>query len=70
MAINYNAAHDRMTRRQNGETVHEPDEQYKVLKAMEPQIDEMYRNGEIKQQKYDSYKRSLQRWEEMMKDGE
>lgn len=69
MAINYAAAHDRLIRRQNGETVHEPDEQYRVLKAMEPQIEEMYRNKEIKKYKYDSYKRSLKRWEEMIADG-
>lgn len=68
MAINYTCAYDRMMRRANGETVHEPDEQYKVLKAMEPQIDEMYANGEIKKAKYDSYKQSLRHWEEMMKE--
>ena len=57
-----------MMRRANGETVREPDEQYKILKAMEPQVDEMYANGEIRKEKYESYKRSLKNWEELMKE--
>lgn len=69
MAINYASAYDRMMRRQHGETVHEPDEQYRVLKAMEPQVDAMYANGDIKEAKYQSYKNSLKKWEEMVKDG-
>lgn len=57
-----------MMRRANGETVREPDEQYKILKAMEPQVDEMYANGEIRKEKYESYKQSLKNWEELMKE--
>lgn len=70
MAINYICACDRMTRQEKGERVADPEEQYAVLKQMEPQIDAMYADGQIKQHKYDSYKQSLRRWEEMMQDGE
>lgn len=65
MAINYANAYDRMMRRANGESVHEPDEQYRVLKAMEAQVEELHAAGEIREDKYISYKNSLRRWEEM-----
>lgn len=68
MGINYATAYDKMMRRANGETVREPDEQYKILKAMEPQVDEMYANGEIRKEKYESYKQSIKNWEELMKE--
>lgn len=68
MAINYACAYDKMQRRANGETVHEPDEQYRVLKSMEPQIEEMYAAGEIREDKYQSYKASIRAWEEMTKE--
>lgn len=69
MAINYCCAYDRMKRRQRGERVPDPEQQYKVLKAMEQTIEKRYAEGKIKQEKYESYKKSLQRWEEMMQDG-
>lgn len=59
-----------MVRRKNGEIVHDPEEQYAVLKSMEPQIDTMYAAGQIAPHKYTSYKNSLRHWEEMIGDGE
>lgn len=71
MAYNYMYAWSRFRRQQSGETVHDPQEQYETLKRMEPQVDAMYAAGQIRAQKYESYKQSLHRWEEMIQqDGE
>lgn len=70
MAINFWCASDNLERESRGERVSDPEEQYAILKQMEPQIDQMYAEGKIKQYKYDSYKQSLKRWEEMAEDGE
>lgn len=65
MLINYANAYDRQERRIKGESVSDPEEQYQKLKAMQPQVEEMYRNGEIKKYKYDSFMRSIERYEEL-----
>ena len=69
MVNNYICAYNRRKRRARGETVREPDEQYRILKAMEPEVDAKFAAGEIRPEKYESYKKSLQKWEEMAEDG-
>ena len=63
MLINYCKAHDRLERIRRGETVPDPERQYRELKALEPYIEEQYALGKIKKEKYDSYKKSLADWE-------
>ena len=57
--IDWALEHDRINRRQRGEAVEDPYEQYQQLKAMEPDIDAMYAAGEIKESKYQSFKQTL-----------
>lgn len=59
MLVDWVCEHDRIQKRLRGETVEEPYEQYLTLKAMEPEIDEMYAAGQIREDKYKSYKESL-----------
>lgn len=59
---------DRIRKRQRGETVEDPYEQYLKLKEMEPDIDAMYAAGEIKESKYQSYKRTLAECEKKLKE--
>lgn len=66
MLINYANGYDRMQKRINGEKVSDSEEQYRQLKAMQPQVEEMYRNGEIKKYKYESFMRSLTAYESEM----
>lgn len=63
MLINFAAAYDRLQKRINGEKVTDPEEQYHQLKAMQPQVEEMYRKGQIKKYKYESFMRSLTAYE-------
>ena len=63
MLINYCKAHDRLERIRRGETVIDPETQYRNLKSLEPYIKEQYALGKIKQEKYNSYKNSLAEWE-------
>lgn len=62
------AAHNRRLRIQNGENVPDPWEQYQTLKAMEPDIEEMYKAGQIRQAKYESYRRTLDECERRLKE--
>ena len=59
MIVDWVCEHDKIQKRMRGETVEEPYEQYLTLKAMEPEIDEMYAAGQIRKEKYESYKESL-----------
>jgi len=52
-----------LERIRRGETVPDPERQYRELKALEPYIEEQYALGKIKKEKYDSYKKSLADWE-------
>lgn len=63
MLINFAASYDRLQKRINGEKVADPEEQYHQLKAMQPQVEEMFRNGQIKKYKYESFMRSLAAYE-------
>lgn len=65
MLINYANAYDRQERRIKGENVSDPEEQYHKLKAMQPQVEEMYRNGDIKKYKYESFMNSIRKYEEI-----
>lgn len=57
--IDWSAAHDRRIQKQRGEHVPDPYEQYQQLKAMEPDVDAMYAAGQIREAKYQTYKRTL-----------
>ena len=59
MLINWCYAHDRTQRKANGEEVHDNYKRYQTLKALEPEIDQQYANGQIDDKKYKSYKDSL-----------
>lgn len=61
-------AHNRRMRMRNGENVPDPYEQYLTLKAMEPDIEEMYKAGQIRQSKYESYRRTLEECERRLKE--
>lgn len=66
MLINWCIEHDRTTRRQNGEQVHDNYKRYQALKSIEPDIDRRYQAGEIDEEKYRSYKESLEKAEKAM----
>lgn len=66
--IDWIAAHIRQIRIRNGETVPDPWEQYQTLKAMEPDIEEMHKAGQIRQAKYESYRRTLDECERRLKE--
>lgn len=66
MLINWCIEHDRAAHRQNGEQVHDNYKRYKVLKSIEPDIDQQYAAGLIDDKKYRSYKDSLAQAEKAM----
>lgn len=57
--IDWAREHDRSLKRERGEDVRDPYEQYQQLKAMQPDIERMHAAGEIKEAKYKSYKDTL-----------
>ncbi|MBP0974490.1 MAG: hypothetical protein J6P20_00340, partial [Oscillospiraceae bacterium] len=67
MVIDWIMEKDRIIRRQRGERVEDPYEQYLQLKEMEPDIEEMYKAGQIREQKYQSYRSALERCEEQIR---
>ncbi len=66
--IDWIAAYNRRMRIRNGENVPDPYEQYLTLKAMEPDIEEMHKAGQIRQAKYESYRRTLDECERRLKE--
>lgn len=66
MLINWCIEHDRSIRKQHGEEVHDNYKRYQVLKSIEPDIDAQYAAGQIKEEKYQSYKESLAAAEKAM----
>lgn len=64
VAINLLAAYADMTARRHGEEISDPEEQYRILKANEPIIDEQYELGKMSEEKYIAYKKALFDWEE------
>ena len=65
--IDWAREHDRQLKRERGEDVRDPYEQYQQLKAMQPDIERMYAAGEIKEAKYKSYKDTLAQCERELK---
>ena len=65
--IDWMKEHDRMIKRARGENVPDPYDQYKKLKAMEPEIDKLHAAGKIKEAKYRSYKQALETAEKQLK---
>lgn len=66
MLINWCYEYDRAARKQNGEEVHDNYKRYQTLKALEPEIDQLYAAGQIDEKKYISYKESLAAAEKAM----
>ena len=66
MVIDWIMEKDRIIRRQRGERVEDPYEQYQQLKDMEQDVERMYQAGEIREQKYRSYRAALERCEEQL----
>lgn len=69
MVINYCYAYDRQQKRMNGEEVSDPDAQYRKLKAMQPQIEELHRIGKINEGRYKSFMQSIEKYEKMLEEG-
>ena len=66
--LDWCAAHDRRIRIQRGENIPDPYEQYQTLKAMEDEIEELHASGQIKETKYQSYRRTLEECEKKLKE--
>lgn len=66
--IDWAKEHDRAILRARGEDVPDPYEQYMKLKAMEPEIERMHDAGQIREAKYQSYKKSLAECEMQLKE--
>lgn len=64
--IDWAREHDRDIRRAHGEDVRDPYEQYQKLKSMEPEIERMHDAGEIKESKYQSYKKTIEECERQL----
>lgn len=67
MLIDWAFEYDTQKKRQRGEVVHDEFERYKQLKAMEPQIEELYAQGRIRPERYRSYKATLADCERKLK---
>lgn len=63
MLINLTHSHTRLKMQMAGKQVANADEQYKQLKAIEPLIDERYKNGEIGQKEYLNFKAQIENYE-------
>lgn len=57
--IDFAMEYDRIQKRMRGEEVQDPYQQYLNMKQMEPDVDEMYRNGQIREAKYQSFKQAI-----------
>lgn len=57
--IDFAMEYDRIQKRLRGEPVPDPYQQYLNMKQMEPDVDEMYRNGQIREAKYQSFKQAI-----------
>lgn len=62
MLLNYAYAHNRIQRIANGESVPDTDARYKQLKSIAPIIKEKYKAGQISKEKYDEYRKSIERY--------
>jgi hypothetical protein len=65
--IDWAMEHDRQLRKARGEHVPDAYEQYRKLKAMEKSIEEMHAAGTIREEKYRSYRETLERCEARLK---
>lgn len=62
MLLNFAFAYNRIRKLANGEDAPDVDARYKQLKAIAPIVEERYRNGQITKEKYDEYRKSLERY--------
>lgn len=49
--------------KRSGKRVVDTEERYEKMKQLEPLIDERYKNGEVEQERYDSFKRMIREYE-------
>lgn len=63
MLINFCYADNRLTQKMHGEHVSDPEQQYRTLKKMQPEIEELYRKGQVKEEKYKSFMKSITDYE-------
>ena len=66
--IDWALEHDRQARIARGEDVKDPYEQYRNLKAMEQQIEEIHAAGQIKEAKYKAYRAALEDCEKKLRE--
>jgi hypothetical protein len=63
MLINFCYADDRLTRKMRGEHVTDPEQQYKKLKKIQPEVEILYQKGQISEEKYKSFMDSIAEYE-------
>lgn len=63
MAINLLWERNRAVKRENGEEIADPEKQYRVMKANLPALEELYKAGRVRKEKYEAYISALERWE-------
>lgn len=66
--IDWAKEHDRSILRARGEDVRDPYEQYQKLKAMEPDIERMHDAGQIRESKYQSYRKAIEECEKQLRE--
>lgn len=60
MLINWVYEYDRQQKKANGIQTHDDYQRYQILKQIQPQVEEDYRNGIIDKEKYDSFIKSIE----------
>lgn len=63
MLFNYCYADDRLNRKIRGENVADPEQQYRKLKKLEPEVTKMYKAGQVSEEKYNSFMKSITDYE-------
>lgn len=63
MLFNFCYADTRLTKKINGEHVSDPEEQYRKLKKLQPEIEKLHKDGKITEDKYKSFMKSITDYE-------
>ena len=63
MAANIIAEHTKREKIRRGIKISDPETEYKKLKENETMIDSLYKQGNIKEEKYKAFKKQLADWE-------
>lgn len=64
--IDWAHEHDRLEAKMHGRELPDPYADYLKLKAMEPEVERMHEAGQLREAKYQSYRQTLDRYEEQM----